>query len=64
MCFQCGEKDCERYEPKPPEWLEELAKDKEVEKYFKELVIKLEDAYDRLRKSNKKPNGRKRDNVR
>ena len=37
MCFQCGEKDCERYEPEPPEWLEELVKDKEVEKYFKEL---------------------------
>lgn len=37
MCFQCGEKDCERYEPEPPEWLEEIVKDKEVEKYFKEL---------------------------
>lgn len=24
MCFQCGEKDCEKYEPEPPKWVNEL----------------------------------------
>ena len=24
MCFQCGEKDCEKYESEPPEWIEKL----------------------------------------
>ena len=24
MCFQCGEKDCGKYEPEPPKWVNEL----------------------------------------
>lgn len=27
MCFQCGEKDCEKYEPEPPKWVNELMND-------------------------------------
>lgn len=27
MCFQCDEKDCERYEPEPPEWEKAWSKD-------------------------------------
>lgn len=26
MCFQCGEKDCEKYESEPPKWIEEPPK--------------------------------------
>lgn len=27
MCFQCGEKDCEKYEPEPPKWVNVLMND-------------------------------------
>lgn len=27
MCFQCGEKDCGKYEPEPPKWVNELMND-------------------------------------
>lgn len=27
MCFQCGEKDCEKYESEPPKWVNELMND-------------------------------------
>lgn len=34
MCFQCGEKDCEKYEPEPPKWDNELMND---ETFFKAM---------------------------
>lgn len=34
MCFQCGEKDCERYESEPPEWIEKLC---ENESFWEKL---------------------------
>ena len=35
MCFQCGEKDCEKYEPEPPKWVNELMND---ETFIKAMV--------------------------
>lgn len=38
MCFQCGEKDCERYEPEPPKWIEALCKDDEFFNALKKAI--------------------------
>ncbi len=38
MCFQCGETDCERYEPEPPEeWIKMVLKDEEFIEAMEEL---------------------------
>ncbi len=37
FCFQCGETDCEKYEPEPPKWIDEVLKDPEPTKVNKEV---------------------------
>lgn len=38
MCFQCGEKDCEKYESKPPKWIEQLQEDKLLWKELEKIA--------------------------
>lgn len=41
MCFQCGEKDCEKYQPEPTEWIKKLRKgDQLMDKLIDELKRK------------------------
>lgn len=43
MCFQCGERDCERYEPEPPKWIVNLLEDDWIAKRLKELELRGKD---------------------
>ena len=40
MCFQCGEKDCEKYQPEPPEWFTRIS-DKLEESGVAEILRKM-----------------------
>lgn len=37
MCFQCGQKDCDKYESKTPKWVEELIKDEKVKEWIRRM---------------------------
>ena len=41
MCFQCGEKDCEKYEPEPPRWVKELWEDEQLLDAIKEASERM-----------------------
>lgn len=41
MCFQCGEEDCEKYQRKPPEWVEKIT-EKLEENGVAEILRKME----------------------
>lgn len=43
MCFQCGERDCERYEPELPKWIVNLLEDDWIAKRLKELELRAKD---------------------
>ena len=30
FCFQCGETDCEKYQPEPPEWTKKITEDEDL----------------------------------
>lgn len=38
MCFQCGEKDCERFESEPPKWVKDFFENEEIKEKWKELA--------------------------
>ncbi len=40
FCFQCGEEDCEKYQPNPPEWIEKLREDDDL----MQLLEKMKEA--------------------
>lgn len=56
MCFQCGEKDCERYEPEPPKWIEALRNDEVFMKAMRQIGEKKEKRQKRARKSLRRMN--------
>lgn len=37
FCFQCGEVDCERYEPETPEWIKKFTEDDELMQRLEKL---------------------------